>query len=46
MLAEIFMVRLEMQLRIAAAATSTVTTSSDRRFVPVNLPRETPGKTN
>jgi len=46
MLAEIFIVRLEMQLRIAAAATSTVTTSSDRRFVPITLPRETPQKPN
>jgi len=36
MLAEIFMVRLEMQLRIAA--TNAVTTSSDTRFVPVKLP--------
>ena len=46
MLAEIFMVRLEMQLRIAAATTSTVTTSSDKRFVPITLPRDTSGKAN
>ena len=46
MLAEIFLVNLEMQLRLAAAATSTITTSGDRRFVPVTLPRETPRKTN
>ena len=44
MLAEIFIVRLEMQLRIAT--TNTVTTSSDKRFVPVTLPRETPPKTH
>jgi hypothetical protein len=46
MLAEIFLVNLEMQLRVAATATSAVTTSSDRRFVPVTLPRETPRKPN
>ena len=38
MLAEIFMLRLEMQLRIAA--TNAVMTSSDTRFVPVTLPRD------
>ena len=43
MLAEIFLVRIEMQLRIAAA--SPAPTSSDRRFVPVTLPRDTPRKT-
>jgi len=46
MLAEIYLVRLEMQLRIAAANSGTVTTSSDRRFVPVTLPRDTPSKAN
>ena len=46
MLAEIYLVRLEMQLRIIAATANTVTTSSDRRFVPVTLPRETPSKPN
>ena len=46
MLAEIYLVHLEMQLRVAATATRTVTTSSDRRFVPVTLPRETPRKPN
>ena len=46
MLAEIFLINLEMQLRVAATATSTVTTSSDRRFVPVTLPRDTPRKPN
>jgi hypothetical protein len=44
MLAEIFIVRLEMQLRIAS--TITVPSSSDKRFVPVTLPRETPRKPN
>jgi hypothetical protein len=44
MLAEIFIVRLEMQLRIAS--TITVPTSSDTRFVPIKLPRETPRKPN
>jgi hypothetical protein len=42
MLAEIFLLRIETQIR--AAATSTVTTSSDRRFVPVTLPRDTARK--
>jgi hypothetical protein len=46
MLAEIFIVRLEMQLRIATAAMSTVTTSSDRRFVPVTLPQDPARKPN
>jgi len=48
MLAEIYLVRLEMQLHIAAtaAAANKFTTSSDRRFVPVTLPRETPSKPN
>ena len=45
MLAEIFIVRLEMQLRIAAANTNTTSSSSDRRFVPIALPRDTPRKT-
>lgn len=44
MLAEIFIVRLEMQLRVAT--TITVPTSSDKRFVPIALPRETPRKPN
>ncbi len=39
MLAEIYLVRLEMQLRVAAA--STALPSSDTRFVPVALPRQT-----
>ncbi len=39
MLAEIFMVRLEMQRHVAAGA-STAPTSSDTRFVPITLPRE------
>jgi hypothetical protein len=39
MLAEIFMLHLEMQLRIAA--TNAVRTSSDTRFVPVMLPCDT-----
>jgi hypothetical protein len=43
MLAEIFIMRLETQLRIAAA--NAARTSSDSRFVPVTLPRETPRKT-
>jgi hypothetical protein len=42
MLAEIFLVRIEMQLRVAAATTRP---ASDTRFVPVTLPRETPRKT-
>jgi hypothetical protein len=42
MLAEIFIVRLEMQLRVAA--TNPAPTSSDTRFVPVTLPRDTPRK--
>jgi hypothetical protein len=42
MLAEIFLVRLEMQLRVAAA--NAAPTSSDKRFVPVTLPRETTRK--
>jgi hypothetical protein len=45
MLAEIFLVRLEMQRRIAAASTATPT-SSDTRFVPVTLPREPERKPN
>jgi len=44
MLAEIYLVRLEMQLRIAA--TNVAPTSSDKRFVPITLPRETPRKPN
>lgn len=39
MLAEIFLVRLEMQLRVAAA--NSAPASIDKRFVPVTLPRET-----
>ena len=42
MLAEIFIMRLEMQLRIAAA--NTAAASSDKRFVPLTLPREAPRK--
>ena len=42
MLAEIFLVRLEMQVRIAAA--NAAQTPSDTRFVPIKLPRETPRK--
>lgn len=42
MLTEIFLVRLEVQLRIAAP--NTVTTSSNTRFVPVTLPRDTSRK--
>ena len=42
MLAEIFLMRLETQLRIAAA--NAAPTSSDRRFVPVTLPRDMPRK--
>jgi len=38
MLAEIFMMRLEMLLRIASANPSV--TASDTRFVPITLPRE------
>jgi len=38
MLAEIFLVRLEMLLRVAAA--NSATTTSDRRFVPLALPRQ------
>jgi len=44
MLAEIFLMRIEMQLRIAAA--NAAPTSSDKRFVPITLPRDTPRKTN
>jgi hypothetical protein len=44
MLAEIFLVRIEMQLRVAA--TNAAPTSSDRRFVPITLPRDTPRKPN
>jgi len=44
MLAEIYLVRLEMQLRVAAA--NTAPTSSDTRFVPVTLPPVTPPKAN
>jgi len=44
MLAEIYLVRLEMQLRIAA--TNVAPTSSDKRFVPITLPRETLRKPN
>ena len=43
MLAEIFIMRLETQIRVATA--NTARTSSDSRFVPVTLPRETPRKT-
>ncbi len=43
MLAEIFLVRLEMQLRVAAATTAA--TTSDKRFVPITPPRETRPKT-
>jgi hypothetical protein len=43
MLAEIFIMRIEMQLRIAGA--NTAPSSSDRRFVPVTLPPDTPRKT-
>jgi hypothetical protein len=43
MLAEIFIMRIEMQLRIADAVTAP--TSSDKRFVPVALPRDTSRKT-
>ena len=46
MLAEIYLVRLEMQLRIAAANMGAVTTSNDPRFVPVTLTRDTPPKTH
>jgi hypothetical protein len=42
MLAEIFIMRLEMQMRVAAA--NTTRTSSDSRFVPATLPRETAPK--
>jgi len=44
MLAEIFILRLEAQLRIAAATTPP--TSSDTRFVPIKPPPETPRKPN
>ena len=44
MLAEIYLVRLEMQLRVAA--TNAAATSSDRRFVPITLPPVTPPKAN
>ncbi len=40
MLAEVFIMRLEMQLRIAATASA----ASDKRFVPLTPPRETPRK--
>jgi hypothetical protein len=43
MLAEIFLMRIEMQRRVAAA--DTARSVSDTRFVPVTLPRETPRKT-
>jgi hypothetical protein len=43
MLAEIFIVRLEMQLRVAAANAGT--TSSDKHFVPIALPRDVTPKT-
>lgn len=43
MLAEIFLVRIEMQLRVAAA--NAARPVSDNRFVPVTLPRETTPKT-
>jgi len=39
MLAEIFILRIETQLRIAAA--NAAKASSDTRFVPATLPRET-----
>jgi hypothetical protein len=42
MLAEIFLMRIEMQLRVAAA--NAARTASDQRFVPVTLPRETTRK--
>ena len=45
MLAEIYLVRLEMELRVAAA-TNPSPTSSDARFVPVTLPPVTPPKAN
>ena len=38
MLAEIFLIRLETMLR---AANATPATTSDTRFVPIRLPRET-----
>ena len=38
MLAEIFLIRLEMLLRVAASNSSA--TTSDRRFVPFALPRQ------
>ncbi len=44
MLAEIFLMRIEMQLRVAAATTARPV--SDTRFVPVTPPRETPRKTD
>lgn len=44
MLAEIFLTRLEMQLRVAAA--NAAATASDKRFVPVTLPRDTTRKTD
>jgi hypothetical protein len=43
MLAEIFIMRLEMQIRVAAA--NMAVTRSDQRFVPVTLARETAPKT-
>jgi hypothetical protein len=39
MLAEIFILRLEALLRVAATGQAT-TTSSDARFVPMKLPRQ------
>jgi hypothetical protein len=38
MLAEIFLMRLEMLLRVAASNSASAT--SDKRFVPITLPRE------
>jgi hypothetical protein len=43
MLAEIFLMRIEMQLRVAAA--NAARAASDTRFVPVTLPRKTTRKT-
>ena len=44
MLAEIFLVKLQMLLRNAAASTNTTTTASDTRFVPITLPRASKSK--
>ena len=44
MLAEIFLVRIEMQLRVATA--NAAATVSDKRFVPVTLPRDTARRTD